>query len=272
MGNHPSFDAMDGGGIILLILIGMTGMVLLAFATIFFYLRNIRARDAYRRMMEEHAREIEVVQKEIYLGTLKDVSKELHDNLGGILSAVKMELSMAINEESARDVASNGLNRLYDLREMVNVLGSELRDISKNLANDGGAPINLLNKIEKDISVINRSGAIKASCKTVGRPSEISNKTALILYRMVQESLSNTLCHSKADCIDIEVIFKPRFLRLLISDNGSGFDSESIVQRPESSKGLGLINMFHRSKLLNGSLVISSKPGHGTLIDIAIPI
>jgi signal transduction histidine kinase len=93
-------------------------------------------------------------------------------------------------------------------------------------------------------------------------PSDIQKDVALCLFRIAQEALSNVVRHSKAEEAQVELCGINNELRLRVADSGLGFDSAHI--RPD--KGIGLVSMRERLRLVGGKLLIQSEPGRGTEI------
>jgi len=109
---------------------------------------------------------------------------------------------------------------------------------------------------------------IKGSVDCSGVPARLDINNELYLYRIIQESLTNILKHSYASEFHVQFIYANDKLRILISDNGVGFDTEKIF----SSKGYGLINMRERIKYLKGKMEIESDNQSGTLLLFELPI
>ena len=91
------------------------------------------------------------------------------------------------------------------------------------------------------------------------------------LYRIVQEALTNTARHAQARRVSIMLKEGETEIEGIISDDGIGFDIEALRKSPDNERGLGLAGMTERAVLLDGSLDIESRPGHGTTITVHIP-
>jgi len=99
-------------------------------------------------------------------------------------------------------------------------------------------------------------------------PSPISPDVALCFYRVLQEALHNAAKYSRASQFNVQFLGMPGEIRLIVTDDGVGFDVESI----NKGRGLGLISMRERVKLLNGTFSIVSKLNEGTEIKVRIPV
>jgi len=99
-------------------------------------------------------------------------------------------------------------------------------------------------------------------------PDLIPSEVASCLYRVLQESLQNIAKHSHAEYVSVRLGFKKRTVVLAIQDNGDGFDPKSV----KGHGGLGLISMEERAHSVKGRLTMTSRPGHGTQINLDIPL
>jgi signal transduction histidine kinase len=99
-------------------------------------------------------------------------------------------------------------------------------------------------------------------------PASISQDMSLCLYRIVQECLNNIIRHSGAKKAQIELRGTGKEIRLRVSDSGSGFE----INSPRIKKGLGLLSMRERLRLIGGTITIKSRPSHGTRIDATVPL
>ena len=93
----------------------------------------------------------------------------------------------------------------------------------------------------------------------------------ILVFRIIQEILNNTIKHSKAQNIQAEIVHRGNSLFFIFTDDGVGFDVKEATQRPSSSRGIGLTSMVNRAKLIGGQLTLWSQPGAGTKTTIEIP-
>jgi signal transduction histidine kinase len=109
---------------------------------------------------------------------------------------------------------------------------------------------------------------LKIDFKSTDLPSPVSPDVALCLYRVLQEALHNAAKHSRASKFNVQFLGMPGEIRLTVSDDGVGFDVEAV----NKGRGLGLISMRERVKLVKGTFSIVSKLNDGTEIDVRIPV
>ncbi len=92
------------------------------------------------------------------------------------------------------------------------------------------------------------------------------------LFRIIQEALTNIVRHADAESASISLEFNKTFVAVRIEDDGRGFDLDEVMRSRHDERGLGLLGMKERAKLLGGILSVKSQPGLGTEIAIEIPI
>ncbi len=149
-------------------------------------------------------------------------------------------------------------------KDLLNTAINDLRDISKTLNTDYVKEKNLEESIVRELDMLKRTRKFKTAFETSGTAFQMSPERRLILYRIIQESLNNIVKHAGATQVGIAMTYDADVLHISIRDNGTGFDMQ------HTGKGVGILNMEHRSKLIACDLSISSRPGEGTLIDIIV--
>jgi signal transduction histidine kinase/Tfp pilus assembly protein PilF len=191
------------------------------------------------------------------------IARDLHDSLGQILSATKMVLGSV---DGQSDIAS-ALNKSTSL---VDTAISEVRSISYNLLPDAlqfgieKALANLAKKLSGETGV-----EIVYEATNTSRHDALSDVVSLSVYRIAQEVLSNMLKHSQCSQIIIRSQFTESSYILEMADNGKGFDSTNI---PVREGGSGWINIRARVALIEGNLVIHSRPDQGARITLSVPL
>ena len=195
------------------------------------------------------------------------ISREIHDELGQALTALKLELSL-----TRRSLASGGhagqSAKVQELERTVNRIIRTVRKIATELRPGildelgVGAAIEWLGKDFR-----NRTGIrCNVSVKGAEKISDAVLSTAI--FRIVQEALTNVMRHAAASEVKVGLEKKDGTLILKVRDNGIGINDRRIFD----SKSLGIIGIRERVHLLGGEAVISGKPGEGTLVGVTIPL
>lgn len=194
--------------------------------------------------------EIIETQIEIKEDTLRNISWELHDNIGQLLTLAKIQLQNADQDQESIDEAAETIGKGLN----------ELRSLSKLINPDTLANLSLVEALEMEIERFNRLKYLKASLTYSEDFIPLDNKVEIIIFRMLQEFFTNTMKHSKASELEVTVDYDGQLLKILAKDNGVGFDSN----KTEFRNGIGLSNMKNRAKLIGANAQITSQPGAGT--------
>ena len=192
-----------------------------------------------------------------------EIGYELHDNVNQILSTARVFLDLAKNDENDR------LNLIA--RSSTNIANavSEIRRISRSLVPASLSDLGLILSVGDLVDSINITKAIKVEFYHSGDiETAISEKGKLMLFRIIQEQVTNVVKHAAATSLVIELIVDSGALSLSITDNGKGFDMEKV----KTKKGVGLHNIENRAELFNGKMNIVTSPGNGCKLNIIIPL
>jgi len=188
----------------------------------------------------------------------KRFAKDLHDGLGPILSTVKMSLSAL----SDRIKDKSGTIILNNTNHLVNEAISTIKDISNNLSPHVLSNFGLSSALSAFIAKINQTKAIEIDFKSNMENQRLESEKEVVMYRAACELINNSIRHSGASRIEIELNKHEKFITLQFSDNGRGFDTEMLGN--EDTKGMGLSNIETRVKSVDGVFILESTPGKGT--------
>lgn len=189
------------------------------------------------------------------------ISRDLHDGLAQQLIAVKMTFENLIGRNELNDA-----DKLEYLKQQINASIDELRKISYDLAPAGLLEFGIETSLSNLCGQIGALSNLQVDFSAFGEFSNLSRRTKIYLYRIVQEAVSNALKHAEASRIQIQLTETPTHIVLMIEDNGKGFD----FNNKSIGLGKGLFNMRERSMLLNGTFDIESSPDKGTTIRVKI--
>ena len=194
----------------------------------------------------------------------KRISRDLHDDVGTKLSALKLFLSslkMHVGnrqQEKAEQLAVNS-------EQLINETIRDVREMLLNLSPGVLEEFGFVVAIEGLINKINQSGAINIELTTFGFTKNIQKEYELALYRIAQELINNVLKHSQAKNVSLQIGYRDEKIIIMIEDDGRGFKVE------EHKDGYGLKKLVARTKLLNGTMNIDSQIGKGTSVSIEVP-
>ncbi|HLN20286.1 MAG TPA: ATP-binding protein [Bacteroidales bacterium] len=187
----------------------------------------------------------------------KRFAKDLHDGLGPLLSTVKMSLSamgQRINDPSGTLILNNTTH-------LVNEALATIKDISNNLSPHVLSNFGLTSALGAFTTKINQTKAVVIEFKSNMENIRLENEKEVVMYRATCELINNSIQHSGASRIEIELNKHEKIVTLQFSDNGRGFDTSALAN--EDTKGMGLSNIETRVRTVDGVFVLESNPGKG---------
>lgn len=216
-----------------------------------------------QRQMLESALEVQEVER-------VRIAKDLHDEVGAMLSVTKMSFNQLLRKlDNADDLATMG----KQTRELLEQSISQVRRISKELVPSTLEEFGLISSIDEFIQKVHLASASTSfifSHEGIDVKQRFDKKIELTIYRLIQELVNNALKHAEANEISLKLTTKNNKIIFNFTDDGKGFDFEAKRKDPKS--GLGMRNMESRLSVINGTLEIKSAIGKGTKTHIEIPI
>ena len=197
------------------------------------------------------------------------ISKELHDEAGQYLTAMKISLDVLKNRLSDELVSQK--EQLIDLAEMTDELMERLR----MLAHDLRPPALETLGLKKTLEGLCRQFAARTNLSISFEGTKIPpvpDETTVTIYRLVQEALTNVAKHAQANSVKVKIGEWNAVVVVSIEDNGQGFSIEELETIKTSIDGMGLGGMRERLDFVGGQLEIYSEPGKGTKIIASIPL
>ncbi|MBT0608944.1 sensor histidine kinase [Aequorivita echinoideorum] len=205
-------------------------------------------------------KELSNSQIEIQEQTLKNIAWELHDNVGQLLSVASIQLNMLIGTTSEEQKS-----QLLETKRVIADTVQEIRSLSKVLNNDVVLKNGLVESLKVELDRFNKLNYLDASHKITGEIIPIKSSNEIIIFRILQEFLSNVIKHAKANKLFVHLDYKEESLEITVNDDGVGFDAS---QKTNSS---GMETMRSRAELLNATFSITSASGEGTALFLKYP-
>lgn len=219
------------------------------------YQEIVQARIALQQLS---ARLVEAQETE-----RRTISRELHDQVGQTLNALLVDAANLAKRMPAEDSLSK--RYLDNIRHFADSSVNSLRDISLLLRPSMLDDLGLIPALEWQAREVSRRSGIKVKVVAEKVPDSLPDVVRTCVYRVVQETLHNVSRHSGGHSATVSVRQTGESLLLIVEDDGCGFD-------PGRTRGLGLLGMEERVKLLGGRLEIQSQPGKGTVLRVTLPI
>ncbi|GAB3987809.1 hypothetical protein GCM10028807_09140 [Spirosoma daeguense] len=199
----------------------------------------------------------------------KEIARDLHDEIGTRLATIKLYTTQ-LTQEAGETPKIRILKAT--IFQLINDTISDIRNLLRKLNPQTLEQHGYVATVEELFSRISASDIIDAQF-TYDEPTENTDRfptdMEVMLYRITQELVNNSLKHATPKRIDLEMSQQPGRIRLVYKDDGSGFDFD---QARKNAAGLGISNIESRVALLNGQISWQSKPGQGLLVTIDIPI
>ena len=240
--------------------------VLLIFAGFsFYYRRQIQNR---MHLQAEVMKQQDMATKAIITAEeneRKRIAAELHDGVGQMMSAAKMNLSAFENDIQFKDEAQK--ITFEKLIGLVDESCKEIRSVSHQMMPNALLKSGLASAVKEFLDKIDNR-IIKINLHTEGLQERLDSNTETGLYRVIQECGNNVIKHSGANNLDISLIKDADGIAATVEDNGRGFD----INDKQKFEGIGLKNISSRVAFLKGTVDFDSSPGKGTLVAIHVPI
>lgn len=239
---------------------------MLLFFTVFFYIliiqlhrRRVMHQNDLNNMQAQYERTLLQSQLEIQEQTFRNISQEIHDNIGQVLSLVKLNLN-TISEDNLEE-------KLSMTDELVGKAIADLRDLSKSLNGEKITDLGLKAAVIHELDIIEKSAAISTSLSGDDIDVMLNEEQVIIVFRMIQEVLNNILKHAKATTITVTLQATEKNITLSVKDDGIGYDTQRL---DETQTGIGLKNLKQRAGMVNGQVEVISAPGSGTQVIIRL--
>lgn len=201
----------------------------------------------------------------------KRIAREIHDgpaqSLANIVLRTEIAERMLVNEDYALVKTE-----LMDLKGQVRSGLEEMRKIIFNLRPMALDDLGLIPTLRKLVQDFEDKSKIHTIFEVSGKELRLSSSMEAAVYRLLQEALSNVLKHSEATRVWISVTFQQNQLQIVMKDNGKGFNASPTNSAEENNMRYGLIGMYERVELIEGTINIQSGVGKGTEISIVIPL
>jgi two-component system, NarL family, sensor kinase len=257
---------MKQNEVFLVFILGTLFLFAFAIALISFLIQYKRKQQLHitEKMNLEYQFQQQLLQSrlEVQEQSLKYFSEEIHDNIGQALTLCKLHLHQLPHaEESDKDLL------LEESTAILTKALNDMRSISHTLNGNYVSRMGLKESLEKETKYISSSRKVRTELIFNGEVANLPQEKELLIFRIIQECITNALKHGAPGTLSIELDYQPYYLSICIADDGTGFNTVDVKE-----PGLGLSNMQLRTTLLNGTMEITSKENEGTRINLKIPL
>lgn len=228
--------------------------------TLAYQKKRLQHQQEILRLEADYRQEILHARLEVQEQTFLSFSQELHDNIGQLLALARLQL--AVGAESAAQAPEACLKG----QETLDLAIDEVRALARRFNSLYIQQLELPALLEAHLELIRQAGTHHIDLQVEGTEKPLPPEKKLLLFRMVQEALSNTLRHADAGSISVHLQYTGKTLFLQIADDGRGFESNA------TAEGTGLHNMRNRAQLMGARFEVKSQVGAGTRIRIELPL
>lgn len=203
------------------------------------------------------------------------ISRELHDQIGQTVTGLSLGLK-ALEQGIAKGSQDDAITeQVRWLEQLAGQIGRDIHRTASDLRPTAIDDLGIFRAIEAYVAEWQERYGVRADIQTFGRDDALPVDVAAVLYRLVQEGLTNVLKHACAGKVSIVLETKPDGLALVLEDDGVGFEPETVgplARGAGRTPGLGLSGMKERVALLGGTIAIESSRGKGSTIFVQIPL
>lgn len=183
------------------------------------------------------------------------ISEDLHDHIGGKMSALKLHNEIILSDSQSATVAEySGKSSA-----LIDSIVADIRKIVRNQASKYITENGIITELQNLARQVTESSGIQVSIRTEGPEPAVSNELKVAVFRILQELFHNSIKHSEANAITIDIFTGPELLKVIYTDNGKGFDPETA-----ETSGMGIMNIRTRARLFDGEVSMQSVPFEST--------
>ena len=198
------------------------------------------------------------------------VARELHDELGQVLTSLKLEFMWLVDQlrKSEPRPGIQLVNKLQSLIGLIEVSIQSVRQISSDLRPAMLDHLGLKEAVQWEATKFQARTGIRCRVACELKDGLTDRTRQLALFRILQEALTNVVRHAHAGAVRISMRVRGRLLTLTIKDNGRGITKAEMA----SVESIGLLGMTERARLLGGQVRIAGVPGRGTTVTVLVPV
>jgi signal transduction histidine kinase len=258
---------MDKAQVIFILLLS-TAVIFIFIAAIFYFLLQYRKRKIIHQqqtfqLQQLHAKEMLQTKLEIQSQTMQHIGREIHDNVGQMLTLASLYTQQLEYENKAPQI----VGKIKGISKIINESLTELRLLSKSLTNDAIYENNIVTLLHQEYEKINALNKYQINYSCNQQTIELPYLSKSILVRVVQEFFQNSIKHAACKNLQLALNATDKELTLLLADDGKGFNTNNTI-----NSGIGLNNIKKRIELIGGTYQLTSSIGIGTQLSIKISL
>jgi PAS domain S-box-containing protein len=220
------------------------------------------------RKSQEELRELAAHLEQIREDERKRIAREIHDELGALLTGIKAHLSVAIETAAAAGAQPDKL--LIDAAQLADVATDAVRGVITDLRPSVLDDLGVWAALEWYVGRIEEPTRLSCECVIDADVAaiELPPDRSTMVFRVVQESLTNVMRHANASHVTVHAMLRDASIVVVVEDNGKGLDTAHLLD----SQSWGIVGMHERARYFGGELTISGTLGHGTTVTLRLPL
>ena len=191
------------------------------------------------------------------------IARELHDEAGQMLTSLLLDLQLLEKKSSNPEAI---LEKVSEMEDSLNEISKSLHNVAMTIRPASLDHLGLVPALRQHVELVGEKYGLKAQFRTKGILKRLPSNIETILYRIVQESMTNVVRHARATQVDVVLTVREGNLIVLIEDDGIGFNPEEVPVENH----LGLLGIRERVEMIGGRLMIESVPGEGTTVMVEV--
>ena len=218
------------------------------------------------RQSEEDMRQLAMRLQATREEERKTLARELHDELGQMLTAIKLELARAVASLRRDQVSRSSVDRLQALIGLAEIGIATVKRIATDLRPATLDHLGLAAAIEWEATAFRARTGLR--CRVVGAKeiTTLSPEQETVLFRIFQESLTNVVRHAQASAVHVRLSEQAGVFEMTVHDNGRGISN----RQAHNTAAIGLLGMRERATLIGGTFIIAGTPGRGTVVEVTV--
>jgi signal transduction histidine kinase len=227
-----------------------------------------KEQQAHLRESQEQLRKLAARVEAAREDERAEIARELHDELGQTLTAIKLDLGRAIGAMSGDRVTSQAVDRLQSLVGLVEIALQTVKRLTMHLRPPALDHLGLAEAIHWEAIAFQARSGLRCHVRADGESSTLTPEQKTVLFRIFQEALTNVTRHARASAVSVTLAERRKQFELLIRDNGRGVTAEEV----NDPRAIGLLGMRERAALVGATFEITGRRGKGTTVLVRVPI
>lgn len=227
-----------------------------------------KEKQAHLRESQEQLRKLAARVEAAREDERAAIARELHDELGQTLTAIKLDLGRAVGAVSNDRVTSQAVDRLQSLVGLVEIALQTVKRLTMHLRPPALDHLGLAEAIQWEAIAFQARSGLRCHVRADDESSGLTSEQKTVLFRIFQEALTNVTRHARASAVSVTLGERRKQFELLIRDNGRGVTAEEV----NDPRAIGLLGMRERAALVGATFEITGRRGKGTSVLVRVPI